>query len=160
MRKNKGVFHLQHIRDGEILEEFDINNTVTYEGQNSMLNVAFRAVTQITAWYAGLINNSGFSTNPNTDTAASHAGWTEFTTYSESVRQTWSPGAASSGSITNGSAMVFTISGTGSIYGIFVQSNSTKSSTSGVLWSSVGFTSPLAVVSSDVLRITYSYSLV
>lgn len=157
--KGHGSFWIEQIRDGKVIRKIRIKNTTTYAGLNSLLNVGFRAATQLTAWYCGLVDNSGFTANPNTDTAASHAGWTEFTTYSESVRQTWSPTAASAGSITNTSAMVFTISGSGSINGIFIVSNNTKGGTSGTLWSSASFGSPLTVASSDVLRITYSYTI-
>jgi hypothetical protein len=90
------------------------------------------------------------------DTMASHVGWTENQDYSETVRQDWLPGAASSQSITNGSAATFTINGTATLGGIFVTSSGLKGGTVGTLWSTANFASDLSVVSSDVVKITYT----
>lgn len=118
-------------------ENIPIHNGATTQGLNHALDVTFRAQTQTAAWYVGIINNSGYTTGVSVnDTALSHGGWTEWTGYDESVRQTWPPAAASAGSIANSSAMTFT-NNTGSsvtIRGVGVWSVSTKGSTSGLLW--------------------------
>lgn len=117
--------------DGNKIYEDDWENLVTTQGKNSLLNVGLHATTQITTWYLGLI--SATPTAAAGDTHASHAGWTEITAYSESVRQTFVENAAASGSIDNvGSVATFTINADGtSIGGALLSSVSTKNSTSG-----------------------------
>jgi len=75
--------------DGSVawIEEFD--NAVTTEGLNHILNVEFHGTTQVTTWYVGLINNSPSPSLNAADTLASHAGWTEWTAFSETTRQAW-----------------------------------------------------------------------
>lgn len=118
-------------------ENIPIGNGATTQGLNHALDVTFRNQTQTAAWYTGIINNAGYTTGVSVnDTALSHGGWTEWTGYAESVRQTWSPAAASAGSVANASAMTFT-NNTGSsvtIRGVAVWSVSTKGSTGGLLW--------------------------
>lgn len=152
----KGRFNLEIFRNGEKIDEESFNNGIVTVGKNSLLDVAFRAQTQLTAWYAGLIDNSGFSALSASDTMSSHTGWTESTAYSDSTRISWSPGAASSGSITNGTAMTFNINGTATLYGCFIVSNSTKGGTSGTLWSTAAFSSTKSVVNGDQVKLTYT----
>jgi hypothetical protein len=155
----KGHFIVEHIRDGKVINAVEFPNTVVNTGKNSILDVQFHSATQITAWYIGLMDNTSYSSNPVTDTMSSHAGWVEFTTYSESVRQTWGAGAPASQQITNASPATFNISGSGTLRGIFVASNSTKSGTTGTLWSSALFSSTLSVANGDQVKITYTISL-
>lgn len=118
-------------------DNIPIHNGATTQGLNHALDVTFRAQTATATWYVGIINNSGYTTGVSVnDTAASHGGWTEWTGYDESVRQTWSPAAASAGSVANASAMTFT-NNTGSsvtVRGVGVWSISTKGSSTGILW--------------------------
>jgi hypothetical protein len=55
----------------------------------------------------------------------------------------------------------FNINGTATIAGAFLSSNSTKSGTTGTLFSASKFTSPgdRAVSSGDTLNVTYTFSL-
>ncbi len=87
---------------------------------------------------------------------SSHAGWTEFTTYSDATRVAWTTVAAASESITNTTVSTFNINGSGTVKGIFVTSVSTKSGTTGTLWSTAAFTSPVPVSNGDQLKITYT----
>lgn len=157
----RGEFRCRIISpDGVVTDEFAVPNAATVVGENSLLNVGFRASTQITAWYVGLINGSGFSTVSSADTMASHAGWTEYTTYSETVRQTWSPGAASGGVLVNSTVMVFTNGGsTGSIQGMFLASSSTKSETGSVLFSTAAESSPRSLAASATFQVYYQVTL-
>jgi hypothetical protein len=66
---------------GKVIDFVTAKNDVTNEGLNNILDVQFHAVTQVTTWYIGLIDASGFSDLADSDTLASHAGWTEFTNY-------------------------------------------------------------------------------
>lgn len=155
----KGKFIFEHLNaEGELLHKFEFENAIVNEGKNLLLNVNFGATSKIATWYIGLIDNGSFSSISNTDTISSHAGWLEATGYSESVRQTWGAGTASSQSITNASAATFTISGSAVLNGIFVVTNSTKSGSTGTLWSAGSFGSPVTVSTSDVIKITYVLS--
>lgn len=109
------------------------NGAVTV-GLNKLLDVGFRNQTQITQWYMGLIAESGFSALSAADTAASHAGWSELTTYTSATRLAWSPNAASGGAIAITSAISFTTNTDSDIRGILVASSNTKSSAVDTLW--------------------------
>lgn len=132
------------------------HNGIVTVGKNSLFDVAFRAQTQLTAWYFGLIVNTGTPTLAAADTMSSHSGWTEFTDYTESNRVQWSPDAAASGSITNTTASTFNINATGSVYGMFLASNNTKSGTTGTLWATAAFSAPKSVVNTDQIKLTYT----
>ena len=80
------------------------------------------------------------------------------TAYSGGVRKTWTPIAASSGSITNTSVVTFNITGTDTLYGAFLVSSNTLNGTSGVLWSGVSFPSTVAVANGDDVKVTYTLS--
>lgn len=113
-----------------------IDNGATTQGMNYLLDAGFRNQAQVATWYTTIINNAAFSSVSVADTAASHAGWAEWTGYNESVRQTWSPAAASAGSVANSTAMTFTNNSGSSvtIRGVAVLSNSAKGNATGTLW--------------------------
>ena len=154
----RGKFNVQHIRDGIVIGDYEFPNGITNVGKNSLLGVYFHADTQISTWYVGLVDNAGFSAFAAADTMSSHAGWTESTAYSEATRNEWTEDAAASQSITNSTALTFTMNGTATIKGIFVVSNSTKGGTTGTLWSTAAFASTVAVNSGDLLKVTYTVS--
>lgn len=113
-----------------------IDNGATTQGMNYLLDAGFRAQAAVTTWYATIINNAAYSAVAVGDTAASHAGWAEWTGYNESVRQTWSPAAAAAGSIANSTAMTFTNNSGSSvtIRGVALFSTNTKGAGTGILW--------------------------
>jgi hypothetical protein len=156
----KGKFKIEHYRNGKLLDTYNINNDITNEGKNTILEIMFHDGTQIasSSWFIGLISNSGFSALAAADTMASHSGWTEFTGYSQATRVAWGPGAAASQSITNSTPATFDINATGTVKGIFVTSNSTKSGTTGKLWATALFTADVPVVNGDQLKVTYTVS--
>jgi hypothetical protein len=136
-------------------------NGVTNAGLNSLLDIYLGATAKVATWYCGLIDGSGYSALAAADTSASHAGWTESADYGEAVRQTWTPGAASSQSVVNGTAMTFTINATKTIKGAFLISVSTKSGTTGTLFCTALFAEgDRSVVSTDLLKVTYTVSAV
>jgi len=158
--KIKGKFKVKHFRKGKLIGEYTIPNGITNEGKNNLLDVQLGANSQIVTWYIGLIQDGGYSALAAGDTMSSHAGWTEFTGYDETFRQTWGAGAAASQSITNASAATFTINTGDILKGIFVTSNNTISGTDGTLWSTGLFTSgDVTVASSDSFKITYTVSV-
>lgn len=155
----KNPLYVEHWRGGKLLSREQVYNAVTTEGKNQLLDIMFRAQTQLTAWYFGLIDNAGFSALAAADTMASHAGWTEFTDYSQSNRVQWSPGAASAGVVTNGTAATIDITGSGTLYGGFITSNNTKNGTSGKLWATAGFNTTKPVANGDTIKLTYSVTV-
>lgn len=133
-----------------------IRNSVVDTGINDNENVYFAGSTQRNPWYFGLVDNSGFSSFSASDTAGSHGGWTEFTNYAESVRQTWSVGTASAKTITGTASSAFTMSGSAAIKGAILISNSTKGGSTGQLWSEGPFGVVQSLVTSQVLRVNYT----
>jgi len=153
-----GVFHVEHYRNGELLATYDMPNGVTDLGVNHVLDVAFHEAAATATWYLGLVDNSGFSAFANADTSASHGGWNEFTSYSESDRLAWTEGAAAARAITNAATVDFSINGSGTVKGVFLISDDTKSGTTGVLFATAAFSSNVPVLNGDDLKVTYTVS--
>lgn len=143
---------------GVLLGVYEIPNGIVDVGLNHILETQFNGGTPVTAWYAGLINNSGFSALSNADTMASHAGWAETAAYDEATRPEWTAGTAAARAITNSSTIDFSINATVTIKGIFITSVNTKSGATGILWSTASFASPVSASNGDTLKVTYTVS--
>lgn len=156
----EGRWQAEHYRQGQLLNKYDFPNDITNQGKNSLFEIMFHDGTQIanSSWFIGLISNSGYSALAAADVMSSHAGWTEFTGFSQSTRVAWGAGAAASQSITNASPATFDITSSGTVKGIFVVSNSTKGGTTGTLWSTALFSADVPVANGDQLRVTYTVS--
>jgi hypothetical protein len=154
----RGTIYMEHYRDGVLLQRQRVPNGITDVGMNALLGIMFHGDTQITTWYIGIVNNSGFSAFANADTMGSHAGWTEWTSYDEAARVEWVEDAAAARAISNTTTADFTISAAGTLHGIFVTSDSTKAGTTGTLWSTAAFSSNITVADNDVIKITYTVS--
>ncbi len=156
----KGVFKVEHYRgDGTLKAVYDDLNGIVDEGLDSILDVQFHAASQITTWYIGLVDNSGWTAFADADTLASHAGRAESTNYSEANRVEWEEDAASSRSITNSTTADFSVNANGNMKGIFVSSNNVKSTgNTGTLWSTAAFSSVVVVTNGDTLKVTYTVS--
>lgn len=138
--------------DGELKWVDGFSNLVTTEGKNDLLSKYLKGSAYTAAWYVGL---KGAGSAVAGDTAASHAGWSELTAYSESVRQTLTLGAVVAGSVDNsGSPAVFSVNGAMSLSGAFLSSSSTKSGTDGVLYAAGDFASARTLASGDVVSVT------
>lgn len=149
---------VRQYRQNQLLKQLVINNLTTIDGRTHALHTAFHGSGQVVTWYIGLINASGYTGILETDTYASHSGWTEATTYSEGARQAWTEGASSAQKITSSSPSVFTITGAITLKGIFISERSQKGEVSGstrILWSMALFASDLALVADDSLEINY-----
>lgn len=119
--------------DGRLTWSDTIDNLVTTAGKNLLGNVMFGGTSKSAGWYLGL---KGTGTVAANDTAASHAGWSEVTGYSETARQTLTLASFSAGASNNsGAPAVFTINTTVTVAGVFVIDNSTKGGTSGTIYS-------------------------
>lgn len=159
-----GVYKIQCVgADGQVKWEEQMHNLVVNVGLQDMVNTYLDAGTQITTWYLGLITGPGSGTTiAAADTLASHAGWTEFTSYTGSRKAAvFGTATTADPSVVSNTASPasFTMSGSGTIAGAFLCSAS--SGTTGVLFSASDFQSPgdRTVVSSDVLNVTYTFSL-
>jgi hypothetical protein len=159
-----GVFHAQCFdQDGNLKWEEKSHNLVVNQGLKDMNDKYFSGAAYTATWFIGLVTGPGSGTTfAAADTLASHAGWTEFTNYSGN-RGAITFGAATLADpsvITNGTAVQFTITGAGgTVAGAFLASVATG--TSGILFSESDFQAPgdRAVVSGDVLNVTYQFSL-
>lgn len=160
MVKAKGEFHaVCRNPDGSVAWQEKIDNTVVTSGLNTLLTQALAGGSQLTPWYCGLIDNSGFSAIAAADTPSSHSGWTESQAYSQATRQQWTVGSASSGALTSNANMTFSINATVTIQGAFIISSSTKGGTTGTLFSAGSFNSTKICVSGQTLTFTYTVTL-
>lgn len=151
-----GRFIGQHVRGGEVIDEWEDHNLVVNEGLNSLLGIMFHGDSQIGTWYIGLFE--GNYTPLATVTAATiTAVSTECTAYDEATRVEYNEAAAAAQSITNSAnKATFTFNATKTIYGAFLVSASAKSATSGTLFSAARFATSKAVVDDDQLLLTYT----
>jgi len=162
-----GVFHVQCLdKDGNLKWETKSHNLVVNVGLKDMNDKYFTGSTYTAAWFVGLITGPGSGTTfAAGDTAASHAGWTEDTGYSNATRPAATFGAATTADpseISNSASPAsFNINATSVIAGAFLISNNTKGGTTGVLFSASDFQSPgdRSVVSGDTLTATYTFNL-
>lgn len=153
-----GTYHAQHIRAGEVIDEWDFDNLVTAEGLNSLLNVYLGGATQIVNWYLGLFE--GNYTPVDTDKAETFAtSATECVAYTAGTRQAWTSAAAAAKAISNtANKASFTFNANKTIYGAFLASNPAQAATTGVLFSAARFASSKSVAANDQLLLTYTFS--
>ena len=141
-------------------EAFD--NLVTTAGKNDMLDKYLAGSSYTAAWYIGLISSTSYTTGAAvTDTMASHGGWAEDVEYSQAARVTTAWSAAAAGSKALSAACVYSINGDGTtIKGCFLNSVSTKSGTTGTLFSAGLFTGGDKVLANgDTLNVSYTATL-
>lgn len=135
-------------------------NLVVTAGKNDILTNEFAGSAYTAAWYMGLVDGATTPTFAAADTMASHAGWTENTSYSNAARPTLAFAAASAGSIALSSAAAFNINATATIAGGFFTTVSTKGGTTGTLYSAGDFTGGnKAVANGDTLNVSASQAV-
>lgn len=156
----RNPIRMEQWRGGKLLGVHDTFNDITNVGKNYIFNVMFNDGTQIAnnSWFIGLISLTSFSALSATDTMSSHSGWTEFTGYSQSTRVAWGSVTATSQSTSNTTPAQFDITSSGTVKGVFITSNSTKSGTTGTLWATALFGADVPVTNGDQLKITYTVS--
>lgn len=164
--KAGGVFKITcHDADGNLKWEAESHNLVVNVGLKDMNEKYFTGSSYTAAWYIGLYGAASTNNPAAGDTAASHAGWTEVTAYSNATRPAATFGTSTTADpsvISNsGSPAAFSINGTTTVGGAFLISNSTKGGTTGTLFSAADFASPgdRSVASGDTLNVTYTFSL-
>ena len=170
----RGRFQVEHWRDGRLIGVYEFPNGITNEGKDQILNTQFDAATQITTWYLGLIDNANFTALAAADTYdeidQAGNGWDEFSDYTDpgngdsaTTRPVWNPDAAASQTITNGTVVVFDITATGTIKGLFLAAGGTAPENKGdhaagsTLWATALFDSgDVDVQNGDQLKATYT----
>ena len=162
----KGVYKIQcHDKDGNLKWEDAAPNLVVNEGLQDMNAKYFTGSAYTAAWYIGLYGAGASNTPAAGDTMSSHAGWTEVVAYSQATRPACTfgtPTTANPSVATNSaSPATFSINATTTVGGAFLTSNSTKSGTTGTLYSAADFSAPgdRAVTNGDTLSVTYTLSL-
>jgi hypothetical protein len=172
----RGRFVVEHFRNGEKIGQYEFPNGITNQGKNKLLDVMFHAVSAATTWWLGMIDNAGYTALAATDTYQNitQAGnqWAEFTGYTDaangesaSTRPAWTVGTASNQASTNASPVVFDITGSGTVKGLFLvggianAQNKSNHDASGILWATALFgTGDVPVNASDQLKVTYTVS--
>lgn len=164
-----GQFHLEHIRAGVVIYSETFPNTVVTVGKNLALDTFLAgAAYTVTGPFMGLISSVSYSAISAADTMASHAGWLEAGTANAPTytapRKTAAWSAASGGAKALSAALAFTFTGAGTVKGAFLVYGtgavSTIDNTSGTLFSAGLFSGgDRAVVSTDVINVSYSVSL-
>lgn len=164
-----GAYVLRCIKpDGTLRwETQEEENLVVNDGLQFMSQTYFKGVAYTAAWYLGLYG-AATSNNPAAgNTMASHAGWTEFTGYSQATR----PAAvfadattADPSVVTNASNVaIFSVNVPGPVVvgGAFLTNDNTKGGTAGRLHSAVDFQSPgdRTAYNGDTLQLTYTHRL-
>ncbi len=158
--KYRNPLQLLQYRAGKLIRCINFLNDITNEGKNDIFNVYFNNGTQTAnnSWFIGLINQAGFSALAATDVMSSHAGWTEFISYTQATRVAWGSGAAAGQSVTNATPATFNVNAAGTLIGVFIPTNSAKSGTTGKLWATALFGADVPVTNGDELKITYTVS--
>ena len=157
----KGVYHFEHIRNGEVIDSWKEENLIPTEGLNFILNVLTQAATtKINTWYLAL--GTGAYTVAATDTGASIVGAgraNETSLYSEATRVALVLPAATAAALTNtASKATFTANAGVTITNAFVTSTSPKADATGTLLSSLKLTVSKALVTADQLVVTFTLS--
>lgn len=135
-------------------------NTVMTAGKNDLLTNYFKGSAYTAAFFVGLVDNASFSAISAADTAASHGGWLESAAYSNATRPALTLGTPSAGSVDNSaSKAVFNINATATINGAFTITNSTKSGTTGILYSASSFGATRSVLNGDTLNVQVTLSV-
>jgi len=164
--KAGGVFTIEcHDSEGNLKWSEALPNLVVNVGLQDMNAQYFKGSAYTAAWYIGLYGAASSNNPAASDTASSHAGWTEIVPYSNATRPAATFGTATTANpsvqTNSASPAAFTINATATVGGAFLISNSTKSGTTGILFSASDFAAPgdRVVASGDTLNVTYTFSL-
>jgi len=160
--KHKGIFTLEHFRDGELIGSDKFENLIVTEGKNYVANSAYNnKIAAQPNWFVALYgNNVAPSDSLTAADVASILGELN-TEVAEATRPAWTPNAGNSGASSSNSeaVAVFTMTQDDTVYGAFFVSNSTKAGTTGTLLAASAFSPSRAVQTNDVLQLTYEIQL-
>jgi len=153
-----GHFVVECIKpDGRMHWREEMDNLVVNVGLQHILNTVFSGSAQTTTWYVGLCSSS--PTIASTNTMASHAGWTEKTSYDEATRQAYTEVRTNQSLSNTAAKAAFTISATSVIGGAFLTSLNTKGGTTGTLMCAAAFTGGnKSADDNDTIQVTYTFT--
>lgn len=147
----------------EVKSRDTIHNLITTVGKNDQEDKYLAGSAYTATVRMGL---KGTGTAVVGDTQASHAGWLELGLANAPAytgnRPTPSFSAAAAGVKSTSSAVTFSFTTSGTVYGCFINNggSATKDDTTGILFSVGDFSNgSKAVANGDVLNVTYSYTL-
>jgi len=143
--------------DREVKWVEEAKNLVPNVALQHLINTGILTATQVSKWYVA--PTAATPVVAAADTMGGHSGWTEFTGYSQTVRQSWT-GARSGQVISNAAALAsMAITTTGTLGGAFIVSDSTKGGATGVLFCGGANTgSNRSVSSGDTVTVRYSFT--
>ena len=156
-----GIFEVVHRnKNGKELSREIVENLVTNEGFDYLLDAALHGSTAISDWYFAPWETNTAAAVGHTYAVPTN---TEATTeINEATRQEWAEGASSSQSITNAVAATITATGAVTIYGVGIvgggSAATTKGDTAGggTLLSTALFGSGKTLATSETLDLTYT----
>jgi len=155
----QNTFYVERISaEGELIDSFPIENSVTNAAFNSLLDTYFGSDAKKPGFFIGLVDDAGFTAVDVADTMSSHAGWVEYTNYTETERQPWAPSGAANQTMFNSTIIEFTIGTvtTDKIAGLLVSSSNVKGGTVDLLWSTALFPSPAPLTTGESFRVAYA----
>ena len=142
-------------KDGNFKWEETVDNVVVNVGLDDLLDKYLKGSAYTAAFYVLLTD--GTPTVSAADTMASHAGWVEVVAYSEATREVLTLGTVASQSVSNtASKASFSINADSTtIGGAGITTNSTKSGSTGTLYSVAAFTAAdKGLDNGDTLNVT------
>ena len=152
------TFHTLQCFDGETGElkwEETIENLTVNVGLAYMLTSFWKGANYTASFYVGL---KGSGTIAAPDTMASHSGWAEITAVQQTARQAITFGAVlgtTTASLDNSAVPAsYTMSGSATVAGAFVTTDSTLGGTAGTLIGASDFATSRPMVANDVLKVT------
>ena len=168
---------VEHFRNGVKIGQYEFPNGITNQGKNKLLDVMFHGVSAAHDLVAGDDRQRGLyragrhghlrrtSAKRATSGPSSPATPTPATAKAPAPVPAWTVGAASSQASTNASPVVFDITGSGTVKGLFLvggianAQNKSNHDASGILWATALFgTGDVPVNASDQLKVTYTVS--
>lgn len=139
-------------KHGNIKWTEEVENLVTNEGKDDLLDKYFKGSSYTAAWHLGLKGTGSVAAG---DTLASHSGWSEVTPYSGN-RPAITFGTTSSQSNT-ASQVSISCNASATVAGAFIASVNTG--TSGILYSASDFSANRTVADGDTLNVTPTVSM-
>jgi len=179
-----GGFKFEQFRDGVKIADIEVDNGITVEGKNFLLNLCFHGTdgpAKINTWYIGLIDNAEYTAEDESDIYddinQAGNGWDEWIDYTDAnngdstvTRPVWVEGAASAKSITTDTPQaIYDVVAAGdgdTVKGVFIcgggealtKNDHTLGVPPNILWSTAAFTAVVNVQTNDQLKVTYTLS--